>query len=101
QAVSPFARRHVEVGAKRLVEVREIVEAPAIGDLRNVQGLLIRIAECRAARLEPVFKHPVAECLTNLLEPQMQGPDRNTEIVGDELRRQLGVVKLLPAKSKR
>src|SRR5262245_5641559 len=64
--VSPLARGHVEMRAKRPVEMRQIVESPPIGNFGNVQQPLIRIAQRSGARFKSALQHPAAECLADL-----------------------------------
>src|SRR5262249_55035838 len=97
QLVPPFARRAIEARAECFVEIRQVVEAPAVADVGNVQPPLIRVAQRLGAGLEPLGEHPVAERLADLLEAQMQRADRHAEMVRDPLRRQIGVVQVVSA----
>src|ERR1700681_2711480 len=49
---APLTRRHVEAGAECLVEVREVVEAPTIGNLGDAGVTLMGIAKRLAAGFE-------------------------------------------------
>ena len=84
--VAPFARRAVKMPAKRLVEVREVVEAQAINNFRDIQRPLIVVAQCCAARIEPVIQYPAAKRRSNLAEPGMKGPHRKAQVVRRKLR---------------
>src|SRR5580700_10944259 len=95
--LAAFAWRTVEAGAKRLVEVGQVVEAPAIGDLGNAQRILILVAQRVAAGVEAAVEHPVAKTPADQLEPRMQGAHRNARVIRGALRRQFGVVQVLPA----
>src|SRR6185437_5032628 len=71
---------------------------PAIGNLGNIQRSLILVAKRGSARFESIVAYPAAERLADLLEAQMQGPDRYAKVICHALRRQFGVVKMLAAK---
>src|SRR5690349_15155715 len=85
--------------AERLAEIGQVAEAPAVSGVRNIQQPLSRIAQRRGAGFEAVFQHPASERLSDLAEARMQRSDGNAEMVGRLLRRQLGIVKMLPAES--
>src|SRR5690242_8087752 len=65
---SKFARRHAEACAECLVEVRQIVESAAVGNLGNSKRRLVRILECPAAGVQPRLEQPAAERLSKRLE---------------------------------
>src|SRR5262245_45139057 len=96
-AVAPGARGGFEARAKHLVEMREVVEAPAVGDLGDVGVALALVAQRGAAGVEPVLEQPAAERLADALEAQMHGPHRDAEVGGDALRVEIAVVQVLPA----
>jgi len=83
---------------ERPVEIRQVVEPPAISDFGDVQRPLVRIAQRIAASPKPVFEQPMTERLADLPETRMQGPDRDAKMVGGLLGRQIGIMEILPAK---
>jgi hypothetical protein len=75
--------------AKRPVEMRQIVESPPVDDFGNVQEPLIRIAQRYGARFKAALQHPAAECLADLGEARMQRPQRDADMIGRVLRREI------------
>ena len=77
--------------------MRQIVESPPVDDFGNVQEPLTRIAQRLGARFKPALQHPAAECLADLPEARMQCPQRDADMIGNVLRREIGMMKIVPA----
>ena len=85
--VPPLARRHAEARPERLVEMRQVVEAPVIGNIGDIDGPLIGIAQCGRASVEPFSRTqrpkvwPV--CLNRQCKVLIDMPSRSAARCGD------------------
>src|SRR5262245_19156932 len=94
---APFARRGAETRAKRLVEIRQVVESAVVGNLRNAARALLRAAKRMAGRIEPGVEQPTAKGLLKFLETQMQGSRGDAELCCHEIRGQRRVMQVSTA----
>src|SRR5262245_465125 len=94
--VEPLGRRHLETGAERLVEVRQIVEAAIVGDLGNVVVAALGFQHLRAG-IEPGFEQPAAESRSQSFKAAVNRSERHGKMRRHKLRRQVRAVQVLPA----
>src|SRR5262245_51515991 len=66
-----LTRRHPKAGAKRATKVGRVVEAPPIGNLRDVEMAQLRPPQVRVRALEPLAKDHFADRFM-LLENEVQ-----------------------------
>src|SRR5262245_1463390 len=76
--------RHAVSLTKCPVEMRQVIEAATVGDLRDAAAVLVRVAQGFSAGLQPHFQQPVAESLPKLFESEMQCAHRNAKMLGNE-----------------